>query len=198
MPETDAHALLERSRAGDAQASGLLLACLYDELRSLARSVLREGGARGVTLQTTAVVHEAFLKLCAGRSIDFESRSHFFGVAAKAMRSVVIDHYRAARAKKRGGGAAVFTITPGDAGPQADGPETDARLDLLALEHALDRLESIDERKARLVELRFFAGLTNDQTAEVLGLSRATIEREWRFAKAFLKSAMDGEEAPAV
>ncbi len=197
MDDTDVHNLLHRSRAGDVEASGMLLAHLYEELRSIARRVMRENGRRRVTLQTTALVHEAFLKVCAGKAADFESRSHFFGVAAKAMRSVVIDHYRASNAKKRGGDRTVFTIAAGDAAaPSADDPT--AALDLLALEHALRRLDEFDDRKARLVELRFYAGLTNEQTAEVLGLSRATVEREWRFAKAWLKAAVDGPDAPAT
>jgi RNA polymerase sigma factor (TIGR02999 family) len=166
---------------------------LYDELRALARGMMHERGDRGNMLQTTALVHEAFLKMSAGAPMDFENKAHFFGVAAKAMRSVVVDHYRASRAQKRGGARPIYTIATSDIEAVEGDGGADARLDLLELERALNSLEAIDTRKARLVELRFYAGLTNAQTAEVLGLSHATVEREWRLAKAFLKAALEGD-----
>ncbi len=157
---------------------------------------MRERGPRHLTLQTTALVHEAFLKIYRGRSEDFESHAHFLGVAAKAMRSVIVDYYRASRAEKRGGDRPVYSINAEEADAVGDDDrDTRAHLDLLALEHALHQLEAIDERKVRLVELRFYGGLTNAQAAEVLGLSRATVERDWRLAKAFLKSSLQGDDA---
>lgn len=193
MTDRAEHDLLKRSREGERDASARLLSMLYDELRALARGMMHERGDRGNMLQTTALVHEAFLKMSAGAPMDFENKAHFFGVAAKAMRSVVVDHYRASRAQKRGGARPIYTIATSDIEAVEGDGGADARLDLLELERALNSLEAIDTRKARLVELRFYAGLTNAQTAEVLGLSHATVEREWRLAKAFLKAALEGD-----
>ncbi len=182
--------LLERLREGDAAAMGDLLPIVYDELHRLAHRVLGEHRP-GQTLQTTALVHEAYLKLVGSTDLQFEGRSHFFGVAAKAMRSVVVDHFRARQAAKRKAETPVVAL---DEGEVASGGGGAGVVNVLALDEALKRLEAFDERKSRVVELRFFAGFTVPQTAEVMGLSRATVEREWRMAKAWLHRELNGGE----
>jgi RNA polymerase sigma factor (TIGR02999 family) len=158
-----------------------LLEEVYDELRRLARRFLRRGPA-GQTLQTTALVHEAYLRL-AHRSPDggpWESRAHFFAVAAKAMRQVLANHARDRRAQKRSPGGRRVTLS------EAVAEAGTAEVDLMALHDALAELSELDARKAELVELRFFGGLTVPEIAHVLDVSTATVEREWRVAKAWI------------
>jgi RNA polymerase sigma factor (TIGR02999 family) len=178
-------ALLLRWTSGDAAALERLVPLVYEELRQLARAYLsREQRAR--TLQPTALVHEAFLRLMAGQPVDWQDRSHFFGIAGRVMRQVLVDHARARGASKRGGGALLVAVEPaGEAGPAAV-PE----VDVLALHEALTRLATLDARQERLVELRYFAGLTIEETAEVLGASPATVKRDWVSARAWLLREM--------
>jgi RNA polymerase sigma factor (TIGR02999 family) len=176
--------LLSRARKGDADALERLLPIVYDELRSLAHSVrARSGGAE--TLNTTALVHEAYEKLARGAA-HWEDRSHFFRVAAKAMRQVIINYATARQAAKRGGTHSPIAL---DAErlvpPERAGP-------LLALDEALTRLGVLDARQAQIVELRYFVGLTIPETAEVLGLSPATVKRDWSTARAWLHDAIGG------
>lgn len=152
---------------------------VYQELRQLARQEMR-GEARG-TLQTTVLVHEVYLRLFAGRELAWENRAHFFGAAARAMRQILIDHARARRAVKRGGGVTHHSLTDRDVPAPVADPDR-----LLCLHDALDRLERVDQRKAQIVMLRYFAGLSIAQTATVLDLSLTTVKNEWHFARAWL------------
>ena len=178
--------LLRAWRAGDAQASDSLVRLVYDELRRQARLVLRREGD-GHTLQPTALVHEAWLRLGDQRDARWESRTQFFAVAAQMMRRVLLDHARTRRALKRGGGAVQLSL----AGAGAD---KDGRLDaveLIALDDALTRLAAIDPEKARLVDLRYFAGLSIPEVAELLGVSTATVSREWAVARMWLRRELE-------
>lgn len=184
--------------AQEAEAAGLgvaaeLLPLLYEELRGLAaRQLARE--RLGHTLVPTALVHEAWLKLKDQRGAEFRDRGHFLALAALAMRRILVSHAERRRAEKRGGGAQSVTWTEGfspSEGPRgARGADTDP-LDLLALEQALQTLASKDPRKARLVELRFFGGLENAETAAILGVTERTVERDWRLAQAFLRRELE-------
>ena len=160
----------------------------YDDLRALAHTLLR-GQQPGQTLRTTALVHEAYLRL-ADRE-DFESESHFYGVAARAMRHALIDYARARKAEKRGGGATPIDIYE-IAAAIGSGPGHEP-IGLLELDDALERLADLDERKARVIELRFFGGLDIARTADVLGVGHATIERDWAFARAWLRRELTGQ-----
>ncbi|MFG0258834.1 MAG: sigma-70 family RNA polymerase sigma factor [Phycisphaerales bacterium JB041] len=152
---------------------------VYQELRRMARQEMRHE-VRG-TLQTTVLVHEVYLRLFAGREMAWENRAHFFGAAARAMRQILIDHARARRAVKRGGGARPRSLEGRDVPAPVADPER-----LLDLHEAIDRLERVDGRKAQIVMLRFFAGLSIAQTARVLDLSVTTVKNEWNFARAWL------------
>jgi len=173
--------LLERASAGDAAARATLFDVLYRELRRLAESVMRAERANH-TLQPTALVHEAFLKL-AGNEGRFESRAHFLGVAAGAMRRVLVDHARGRNAQKRGSGATLVTVNDLDDLPRP-APED---VDLVVLDDALSRLTALDSRQGQIVELRFFGGLSVEETAAVVGVSERTIKREWQTSRAWLR-----------
>ncbi len=187
--------LLDRSRDGDADAFDRLVGQLYGELRSVARGQRRRLGAPE-TVNTTAVVHEAYAKL--GRrdaAPAFADRAHFFRVAAQAMRDVIVDYARAQGRDKRGGPARPASLA--DVGP-VEGPR--AALDpheVLALDGALARLAQLDPEAARVVELRYFAGLTLEETAEALALSTATVTRRWALARAWLHRDLAEPDAPA-
>ena len=181
---TDATRLLQRMSKGDADAAAGLLPLVYDELHRIA-SVQMRGERRDHTLQPTAIVHEAYLRLVQGESIQWQSRAHFLAVAAGAIRRVLIDHARRTGAQKRGGDRQRVSLDERvDAGR---GPD----LDLLDLNDALERLANVNPRQSRIVELRFFGGLTNEEVAEVMGLSRATISDEWAFARAWLAKELE-------
>lgn len=173
--------LLQAWAAGDQAALDELLPLVYDDLRRQARRYMR-GQTPGHTLQTTALVHEAYLRLAGQSAVDWQSRAHFFGVAAKAMRSILVDHARARSAAKRGGSARAITLN--DAG-KIPGPQIS--VDVLALDDALARLGELDPRKSQLVELRYFGGLGIDEAAAVLGVSPTTVKREWTTARAWLR-----------
>jgi RNA polymerase sigma factor (TIGR02999 family) len=175
----DVTGLLLSWRQGDAAALDRLVPLVYDELRRVARRHLR-GERPGHALQATALVHEVYLRLVDVDRITLKSRTHFFAVAARLMRQVVVDHARRQRADKRGGGVTMMSLD--DVSPVAQ-PST---VDVLALDEALDALSSIDARQCHVVELRFFAGLNIDEAAEALEISPATVEREWALAKAWL------------
>jgi RNA polymerase sigma factor (TIGR02999 family) len=194
-PEPDANdappdvtGLLLAWRDGDASAGERLLPAIYDELRrQAARAMRREDGAH--TLQATALVHEAYLRLVDQRRVEWRSRAHFFGVAAQMMRRVLVDHARTRLAAKRGG--ALQRVTLGDVGAGAEDAGSD-ELDVLALHDALERLAAFDPDQARLVELRYFGGLGIEDTAEALGVSPATVKREWAVARAWLRRELEG------
>jgi RNA polymerase sigma factor (TIGR02999 family) len=164
---------------GDRRALDELLPLVYEELRHLANAYLRRE-REGHTLQSTALVHEAFLRLVKQRDVQWRGRAHFFGIAAQMIRRILVDHARAQRADKRGAGAVRLELDESIAVAQQ------RDLDLIALDDALGRLAVLDERQSRIVELRFFAGLSVEDTAEVMGISTATVKREWASARAWL------------
>jgi RNA polymerase sigma factor (TIGR02999 family) len=181
-----ATALLIASGSGDASARDRMLPLIYDELRNLAASYLRRERA-GHTLQPTALVHEAYMRMIDQRQVDWSNRAQFVGLAAVMMRRILVNHARDRIAAKRGGSAerVPLTIVAAEIGA----PE----IDLLGLHDALERLTALDPRKGQIVELKFFGGLTMDEIARVVGVSRATVEREWTFARAWLYRAVSGD-----
>jgi RNA polymerase sigma factor (TIGR02999 family) len=180
----DVTVLLEQARSGNAVALDALLPLIYDELHRLAHAQRQRQSAYN-TLNTTALVHEAYLKLAGKDALSWQNRIHFFRVAARAMRDIVVDYARRQRAAKRGGTAPDLSLA--DLPPLPD-MQTD---EVLGLHDALDRLEVFDERQARIIELRYFVGLTIEETAEVLNLSPATVKRDWTTARAWLYREMN-------
>ena len=186
-PSTETQLLLAWT-AGDRRALDQMLPLVYDELHRLASGYLaRERPDH--TLQPTALVHEAFLRLINQREVDWRNRAQFLGVAAGLMRRILVNHARDRAAEKRGGERERVSLSLVEV--PSGGPD----VDLIALEDALERLAKLDERKAKVVELRFFGGLSSEEVAEVLGVSRATVEREWSFARAWLFDALGGNDA---
>ncbi len=178
--ETEISRLLALARAGSSGAREDLFSLAYDELKELSR-VQRMRWAGNHTLQTTGLLHEAYLKIVGAEAVDWRDRAHFFAVASLAMRQILINYAEQRLAQKRGGGAVVVPLE--EANPVA--PEVAE--ELLALNEALDRLGAMNERQRRVVEHRFFAGLTIAETAEVLGVSGATVSRDWALASAWLR-----------
>jgi RNA polymerase sigma factor (TIGR02999 family) len=179
----DATRLLERLNDGDAAAAHDLLPLVYDELRALAGAYFRRERPDH-TLQPTALVHEAFLKLIGQTGPEWKGRAHFLAVAATAMRHTLVNHALAKKAAKRGGGAQPVLVDVDLAGTSAGG------LNTLELDQALKDLAALDERKAKVVEMRFFGGMTIDETAAVLNVSVSTVEADWRMARAWLSSQL--------
>jgi len=179
--------LLERWSQGDEEALDQLMPLVYDELHRLAGAYLRSE-RREHTLQPTALVNEAYLKLVRQRNIQWQNRAQFFGVAAQLMRRILVDHARANYAEKRGGDR--INVSLKNIGAFGTQPTTD----VLALHDVLNRLAEIDPDQSRIVELRFFGGLTIDEAAEVMQVSHSTVEREWRIAKAWLKRELTRSE----
>lgn len=181
--DADITTLLGRAAQGDGKAADVLFPIIYDELRGLAGAFLAQERA-GHTLQTTALVNEAYVKLMGGdaASFRFNGRSHFLAVAAQAMRRILITHARDRKRQKRGGGAGRISFSQAEL--VAAAPEPD--VDLVALDDALTRLAVMDERKSRLVEMRFFAGMNVEEIAEALGVGTATVKRDWAMARAWL------------
>lgn len=179
--------VLQRAGEGDPAAARRLSELLYDELKSLARREMA-GERPDHTLQPTALVHEAYLRLVAGEDARFENRAHFFGAAAAAIRRVLVEHARARGRLKRGEGRARIDL-------EAVEPEAPLRdEELLSLDEALRRLAEFAPDKARLVELRFFAGATIPEAARMLGVSETTVQRDWRFARAWLQGELEGRD----
>jgi len=191
-PRTDVTALLRAWDQGEETALDELLPLVYGELRRQAERAMRAQPA-GHTLQPTALVHEAYLRLVDGPEREWQSRAHFFGVAARTMRSVLVDHARAHKAAKRGGGGAALTLGAAEAaGVGSSRTGESGQVDVEALDAALTGLAALDPRQARVVELRYFGGLSIEETAEVLGVSHATVEREWRTARLWLRRELAG------
>lgn len=171
---------------GNQEALDALLPLVYEELRRQASRYLRRERA-GHTLQTTALIHEAYLKLIDQRTVNWQNRAHFFGIAAQAMRRILVDYARQRHREKRGGANEDLSL---DAAEMAvSGGKS---VDLVALDEALTRLAKLDERQAHIVELKFFSGLSIEETAEVLRVSPATIKNDWRTAKAWLYQEISG------
>ena len=180
----DVTQLLRAWSNGDRSAEEPLMRAVLDELRRQAeRAMRRESPSH--TLQPTALVNEAYLRLIDQRHVQWRNRAHFFGVAAKLMRRILVDHARARLTEKRGGD--VERISIGDVEPADAGSNAAQDVDVLALHDALERLAKLDPAQERLVELRYFAGLTIEGTAEALGISRSTVVREWEFARTWLR-----------
>jgi RNA polymerase sigma factor (TIGR02999 family) len=182
----DVTKLLQRLSDGDSRAVDVLLPVIYDQLRALAGSFLRREDP-GHTLQTTALVHEAYLKLVNQSEAKFSGRAHFFAVAAQAMRRILVNHARDANRLKRGGDRQRVSLDEsGIMAPAVTDSAPDSGLDLVALDESLSKLATLDQRKARTVEMRFFAGMSIDDTAQALGVAPATVKRDWDFARAWL------------
>lgn len=183
MSEPDITALLHAASRGQPQAMEQLFAAVYDRLRALARRHL-QAERPDHTLGPTGLVHEAFLKLVDTRSVTWEGQAHFFRVAAQAMRRILVDHARRRRAAKRGRGFEVSLP------PDLPAPGASAFDEILAVDDALSRLGTQDERAARLVELRYFGGMSVEECARVLEVSTATAKRDWAFARGWLQQAL--------
>ena len=178
-PDLEVTALLQRWSRGDQEALEQLIPLVYEKLRQLASSRLRAERA-GHTLQPTALVNEAYLRLVGQKKVAWQNRSHFYGIAAQMMRRILVDHARRRGAAKREGGVQFVVTIVEEGAPDRD-------IELLELDRALSDLGRLDPRQARIVELRFFGGLSVEETAEVAGVSTATVKREWRTARAFLR-----------
>jgi len=176
--------LLGQLRSGNDSAAAELVPLIYAELHQLAASCMRRERP-GHTLQATALVNEAYIRLLGQREVDWQNRSHFFGIAAQVMRRVLLDYARKHHAAKRGGPHEKFRI---DEALLVSDDQLEA---VLSIDESLSRLEKIDPRQSRVVELRYFAGLNVEQTAAALGISTATVKREWQFAKAWLQREME-------
>lgn len=179
-PKPEVTMLLARAQEGDRQATDELFPIVYDELRDLAERFMRDE-SKAKTMQATALVHEAYMRLVGPNQTPWENRAHFFGAAARAIRRILTDHARERNRLKRGGGAAAVTLDEALVVTQDA-----ASFDFVGLDAALARLTALDEQKARVVELRFFAGLTVEQTALALGVSPSTVARDWQFARVWL------------
>jgi RNA polymerase sigma-70 factor (ECF subfamily) len=177
--------LVERATRGDAPALEALMPLVYAELRRLAAHYLK-GERPGQTLQPTALVHEAYLKLLKDRPERWQNRAHFCAIAAHSMRQVLIERARARDALKRGGGQPRVTFDEGLPAAAAERP-----IDVIALDDALERLAALDPHQARIVELRYFGGLSIEETADALGISPATVKRHWAVARAWLAKELD-------
>ena len=185
IPGGEITQLLSAASAGDRDALDRVFDLVYRELRSIARRQL----ASGETLRTTALVHEVYLRMAQGQAINARDREHFYATAARAMRQILVDHARRRAADKRGGG-----VRPEALDDQNVGVETREE-EILAIDTALSRLEDVDVRLARLVEMRFYGGLSVEETAETLGVSERTVKRDWRKARAFLYRELHGSAA---
>lgn len=183
---TEATQLLQQSVGGDRASRERLMTLLYDRFRQLAANYLRQESP-GHTLQPTALVHELYLKLIDQQQVDWQSRSHFLSLGSRAMRQILIDHARRRRRDKRGGQWHRITLDDNLASPP------DHEVDLLDLETALQKLSRLDPRQASIVELRFFGQLTVAEVADVLGISKRTIEKEWTVIRAWLRRELSGD-----
>ena len=182
-PKEDVTKLLRDLSVGKTEAGEKLLPLVYEELRSLAAYYMRNERP-GHTLQTTALVHEAYLRLCGGMDMDWESKAHFLGIAANTMRRILIDYARKRNREKKGGGWKRESLD------KVEAFIGEPSMDLIALNQAMEHLSEIDPTMVRVVELKFFGGLTVEETAKVLSISPRTVKNEWRTAKAWLRHHM--------
>jgi len=186
MPTQNITQLLEKWGNGNKEVLDELLPIVYDELRRQAARYLRRERV-GHTLQTTALIHEAYIRLVDQRNVRWQNRAHFFGIASQLMRRILVDHARTKKRVKRGGSDVRVSLAEAIVTTKAKD------LDVLALDEALDKLATIDNQQARIVELRFFSGLTVEETSEVLSISPATVKRDWSMAKAWLHREISNE-----
>lgn len=177
--------VLERWSNGEQSALDELVPLIYKELRRLAGNYIRRE-RHDHTLQPTALINEVFVRLIDQDDIKWQNRAHFFGIAARLMRRILVDHARNQQAAKRGGGQYSLSLS------RADRIASQPSVDLLAVHLALQELEELDPQQSRVVELRFFGGLTIEETAEVMGLGHATVEREWKMARSWLRHELGG------
>jgi RNA polymerase sigma factor (TIGR02999 family) len=190
MEQSPVTELLRAWSGGDEAALGVLLPLVEAELRRLARGYMARERV-GHTLQTTALVNEAFMRLVGARQVSWQDRAHFLGIAATLMRRVLVDHARTRGMQKRGGGG--YKVQLDEAMAISPAPH----FNLLALDRALEALAAIDERKSRVIEMRFFGGMTVEETAEALHVSSDTVKRDWRLAKIWLLRKLEGERSAA-
>ena len=183
-PKGEISKLLRAWSDGEPGAADEMMPLVYDELRRQARRHLRRERANH-TLQSTALVHEAYVRLVGQRQVTWQNRAHFFGIAAEMMRRILVNYALRANCAKRGGEAVTIAI---DEGAQLAGRTVD--VDLIDLNEALDRLAELDPRQAKVVELKYFGGLSIEETSEVLGISNATVKREWNMARAWLRAEL--------
>ncbi|HJZ72448.1 MAG TPA: sigma-70 family RNA polymerase sigma factor [Vicinamibacterales bacterium] len=181
--------LLQEWRSGDKAAADRLIDLIYRELHQMAAREMRRE-RRDHTLQPTALVHEAYLRLCGAQPIQWTDRAHFFAIAARQLRRVLVDHARRVRSQKRGGAFATVPLLESDGGAWQFDDQ------LFALDEALTQLHALDERAARVIELRFFAGLTEEDAAKALDISVATLKRDWDFGRTWLASRLKSVDAP--
>jgi RNA polymerase sigma-70 factor, ECF subfamily len=188
-PSGELTGLLLAWREGDQKALDKLVPLVYEELRRLAHSYMRDR-RKGNTLQTTVLVNEAYMRLVDCDKVNWQNRAHFMGVSAQLMRRIMVDYARSQHSLKRGGAIERIPLEESHAVPTGRDP------DLIKLDDALESLAAIDKRKSRVVELRFFGGLTEEETAEVLGVSTDTVLRDWKAAKAWLACEMKNDTNP--
>lgn len=179
-------ALLNRMRHGDQAAGDAAAGLVYSELHRIASGQMRRERP-GHTLQTTALVHEAYIRLIGSESLEIQNRAHFFAVASRQMRRILVDHARADQAQRRGGGAAKVGLDQVQLGTETE------NIDVLLLDEALSELERLEPRAARVVELRYFGGYTDKEAAGSLGVALATVRRDWEFARSWLFDRMRGK-----
>jgi RNA polymerase sigma-70 factor, ECF subfamily len=189
-PESNLTLMLNRMQEGDRQAGEQVVERVYDELHRIASREMRRERP-GNTLQTTALIHEAYLRMAGARSLEIHNRSHFFAVASQQMRRILVDHARAAGSQKRGGGAVNLDLESVRVGAE----DPDAQL--VRLDDALKDLERLDPRPAKVVELKYFGGYSDREVAETLELSVAMVRRDWEFARSWLFEQMTGPPRPA-
>jgi RNA polymerase sigma factor (TIGR02999 family) len=182
--KSDVTQLLHKAQNGDKESLDTLLPLIYDELRRVAANQLR-AERENHTLQATALVHEAYLRLLEQHEVDWQNRAHFFSIAAEMMRRILVNYAIQRNAKKRGDGVTRISLDDAISFSTDEGD-----LDLVSLDASLKRLAEFDEMQARIVELRFFGGLTIEEVAEVLDISESTVKREWKMAKAWLKTQL--------
>ena len=184
-------ALLNRMRSGDREAGDQVAGLVYEELHRIAAREMRHE-REGHTLQTTALVHEAYMRLAGSESLEIQNRGHFFAVASRQMRRILVDHARSSGAQRRGGAAIKVDLD------QLQIAAAERSIDVILLDESLRELERLEPRAAKVVELRYFGGYTDKEVVEALGVSLATVRREWEFARSWLFDRMQGKRSPGA
>jgi len=184
-------ALLNRMRSGDREAGDQVAGLVYEELHRIAAREMRHE-REGHTLQTTALVHEAYMRLAGSESLEIQNRGHFFAVASRQMRRILVDHARSSGAQRRGGAAIKVDLD------QLQIAAAERSIDVILLDESLRELERLEPRAAKVVELRYFGGYTDKEVVEALGVSLATVRREWEFARSWLFDKMQGKRSPGA